>query len=69
MHNNLRQIICKNEYKVKMKYFGNVADLRGKNWLAFNEPLLTMKSVLVSQKYGAVKALSTFSKRVKEIII
>ena len=57
-----------------MKYFGNVADLRGKNWLAFKfiftvSLLLTMKSVLVSQKYGAVKGLSTFSKRLKEIII
>ena len=63
-----------------MKYFSNFANLIGKNGLRKTIPncnrdfftlslMLTMKSVLMSQKYGAVKGLSTFSKRVKEIII
>ena len=29
--NNLRQIACKNELTVKMKYFSNFANLKGKN--------------------------------------
>ena len=32
LHNNLRQIACKNELTVKMIYFSNFANLKGKNW-------------------------------------